>query len=370
MTLEQELRLSYYMEIAGIDTEHGVSLVQDVRSKDFFVKMVLTVYNADIYRYLQQHPIANTPAILLVEEDEQGLTVIEEYIPGNTLEEILEQRGPLTEAEVIEITRQLCWILSDFHHCTPAIINRDINPSNIKLSPDGIVKLLDLNAAKWNHSQTEKDTVLLGTEGYAAPEQYGFGPSSVLTDIYSVGVLMNVMLTGELPNRRLSDGRLRSVIRRCTELSPSLRYQSMEDLLAALDSLCSEEPPEKAPKENTSDWHRFLPPGFRGHTSLSWLLSALGYLLLFSMCASLTIENAGPAETLLNRIFFGLAAVGIVLFTGNYLNVQQKIPLIHRQKPWVRRLGVLLVDLFLFVLAAVLCGILSALFFPSAAALL
>ena len=295
MTLKQELRLSYYMEIAGIDTEHGVSLVQDVRSKDFFVKKELTVYNADIYRYLQQHPIANIPAILLVEEDEQGLTVIEEYIPGNTLEEILEQRGPLTEAEVIEITRQLCWILSDFHHCTPAIINRDIKPSNIKLSPDGIVKLLDLNAAKWNHSQTEKDTVLLGTEGYAAPEQYGFGPSSVLTDIYSVGVLMNVMLTGELPNRRLSDGRLRSVIRRCTELSPSLRYQSMEDLLAALDSLCSEEPPEKAPKENTSDWHRFLPPGFRGHTSLSWLLSALGYLLLFSMCASLTIENAGPA---------------------------------------------------------------------------
>ena len=115
MTLEQELRLSYYMEIAGIDTEHGVSLVQDVRSKDFFVKKELTVYNADIYRYLQQHPIANTPAILLAEEDEQGLTVIEEYIPGNTLEEILEQRGPLTEAEVIEITRQLGF--SPLHPC-------------------------------------------------------------------------------------------------------------------------------------------------------------------------------------------------------------------------------------------------------------
>lgn len=57
MTLEQELRLSYYMEIAGIDTEHGVSLVQDVRSKDFFVKKELTVYNADIYRYLQQRPL-------------------------------------------------------------------------------------------------------------------------------------------------------------------------------------------------------------------------------------------------------------------------------------------------------------------------
>ena len=100
------------------------------------------------------------------------------------------------------------------------------------------------------------------------------------------------------------------------------------------------------------------------------LLSALGYLLLFSVCANLTVENAGPAVTLLNRIFFGLVAVGIVLFTGNYLTVQQKFPLTRRQKPWVRRLGILLVDLFLFVLAAVLCGILSALFFPSAAALL
>ena len=194
MTIEQELNLSFYQQVADIDAEHHIYLVQDVRTHKFYVKKLLTTYNAEIYRYLQKHPVVNTPRIILAEEDGKILTVIEEYIPGDTLEEILEQQSTLPEDQVIEITVQLCTILADFHSCDPAIVNRDIKPSNIKISPDGIVKLLDMNAAKWSNTDAPKDTMLLGTQGYAAPEQYGFGPSSVLSDIYSVGVLMNVMV--------------------------------------------------------------------------------------------------------------------------------------------------------------------------------
>ena len=179
MTIEQELSLSFYQQVADIDAEHHIYLVQDVRTHKFYVKKLLTTYNAEIYRYLQKHPVANTPKIILAEEDGKILTVIEEYIPGDTLEELLEQQSTLSEDQVIEITAQLCTILADFHSCNPAIVNRDIKPSNIKISPDGIVKLLDMNAAKWSNADAAKDTMLLGTQGYAAPEQYGFGPSKV-----------------------------------------------------------------------------------------------------------------------------------------------------------------------------------------------
>lgn len=340
MTIDQELRLSYYQQVADINADHCIYLVQDNRTGKFYVKKLLTVYNADIYRFLWEHPIANTPRTILVEEDGKVLTVIEEYIPGDTLEELLAQNGSFPEDQVIEIVTQLCKILSDFHHCNPAIVNRDIKPSNIKITPDGVVKLLDMNAAKWSNDQSAKDTVLLGTQGYAAPEQYGFGPSSVLTDIYSVGVLMNVMLTGELPNHRIASGRLGKIVRRCVELSPSGRYQSVAELQIALESLSGKivEPSQKA------DWRRFLPPGFRKKNIIRWLFSALGYVLLFFVGFGLEVENAGTLELILNRISFTTAALLIVLFNGNYLNIHQKFVMTRSKRRWVRWLGMAIVD--------------------------
>ena len=65
MTIEQELSLSFYQQVADIDAEHHIYLVQDVRTHKFYVKKLLTTYNAEIYRYLQKHPVANTPKIIL-----------------------------------------------------------------------------------------------------------------------------------------------------------------------------------------------------------------------------------------------------------------------------------------------------------------
>lgn len=148
MTLSDELRLSYYREIADIEADHGVFLVQDTRTKKIYVKKILPVYSLEIYQYLAQHPIEHTPRIRELAEDGNLLILIEEYIPGNTLQELLEQKGPLEEAAVLDICVQLCRILEAFHRCSPPIVNRDIKPSNILLTGDGTVKLLDLNAAK------------------------------------------------------------------------------------------------------------------------------------------------------------------------------------------------------------------------------
>lgn len=347
MTIEQELELSYYQQVAEIDAEHSIYLVQDIRNKKFYVKKLLTVYNADIYRFLYEHPVANTPKLHLVIEDRNILTVIEEYLPGDTLDEILDQKGTLPEERALDIALQLCTILADFHKCNPAIVNRDIKPSNIKISPDGVVKLLDLNAAKWSNEHAAKDTVLLGTKGYAAPEQYGFGPSSVLTDIYSVGVLMNVMLCGELPNKQIAGGKLGKIARKCVELSPSSRYQSIHELIAALDQLAGRESIDTDRKTN---WRKYLPPGFRTNNPVTWVFSILGYILFFYISLGLQVENAGFAEVLLNRITFTILGICIILFNGNYLDIHQKFVLTKSKQRWVRWVGMAIVDFALVAL--------------------
>ena len=139
MTIQDELTLSYYKTVADINSAHEIFLVQDTRDGKFYVKKILTVYNLNVFKHLLAHPVRNTPAIYTVVEDGSRLITIEEYIPGDTLEEIL-AKGSLTEDQAIGITISLCQIIEQFHNCTPPIVNRDIKPSNIKITPDGVVK--------------------------------------------------------------------------------------------------------------------------------------------------------------------------------------------------------------------------------------
>lgn len=359
MTIEQELRLSYYREVAEIAPAHAVYLVQNVQTGKFYVKKCLTVYNAGIYRYLLEHPVRHTPRMELVEEADGILIIVEEFIPGDTLEEILEREGTLPAEKVCEITVQLCRILKEFHSCTPAIVNRDIKPANIKITPDGVVKLLDLNAAKWSRNE-EKDTVLLGTQGYAAPEQYGFGASSVQTDIYAVGVLMNEMLVGTLPNQRLAEGALGEIIRKCVAMDPGDRFPRVTELQAALEAQTSRR--TRGGAGANSHWRRFLPPGFRRNNAMQWLLAALGYAMLFDVGLGLEVEQAGPLELVLNRVIFTCSALCIVLFDGNYLGVQQHFVLTRQKQHWLRWAGMLLIDAVILLLGIVLLDLLVTLF--------
>ena len=345
MTLEQELELSYYKDAAPINESHGIWLVQDQRSGKFYVRKTLTVFNKDIYRYLKNNPIHHTPKIHHVVEDGSTLVVIEDYIPGDTLEEILAREGSLPETQVLDIAIQLCKILQAFHHAVPPIVNRDIKPSNIKLTEDGIVKLLDMNAAKYCNDLAAKDTVLLGTQGYAAPEQYGFGASNVQTDIYAVGVLMNVLLTGKLPAEEKATGKLRGIIAKCTKLAPEQRYSSIDSLLAAL---CVLKPVSASDTPKESGWRKFLPPGFHSDNLLLSALSFVGYAFLLFLCLNIQVTDATPLRLIVNRIGATIAFFSCVLFTGNYLNVQSKFFLTRSKNLILRILGIVIADIVLF----------------------
>lgn len=350
MTDERVSELTYYQELEAIDGEHGIYLVRDVRDGGVYIKKLLTVYNAEIYQYLMEHPIANTPKIYFAGERGGILTVIEEYIPGDTVLEILDRDGPFTEQRTVDTALKLCSIISDFHSCTPAIVNRDIKPSNVKITPGGEVKLIDLNAAKWCAGGQERDTMLLGTQGFAAPEQYGFGASSPLTDIYALGVFMNVMLTGELPGKKLYTGYLGDIIQKCTELSPNARYKSVSELSAALRA--GKNP--RAGKKSVSGWRKYLPPGFRSGSIVRALLAVLGYISVFAVGKGLTVDNAGPIEQGLSRITFVLSVMFMIFFNGNYLGICRLFFMTRSKRRPVRWLGMAIVDLLAFVAAVLL----------------
>ena len=134
-------------------------------------------------------------------------------------------------AETKQIVLQLCQALWVLH--SRGAVHRDIKPENVILR-GADVWLIDFDAARLHKPEAETDTQILGTTGFAAPEQYGLGQSDTRSDIYSLGVLMNVMLTGEHPSKQLAEGRTGRIIERCTRVNPAKRYQSVVRLMEAL----------------------------------------------------------------------------------------------------------------------------------------
>lgn len=235
---EDALALSFYEETAPVADREHVTLVRHRESGQYYIKKILTVYNKSIYRYLmERRPIAHMPKLEAVYEGSNCLVVIEEYMDGVTVEEMLEH-GPLKEGDAVFIARSVCGILQELHTLPRPIIHRDVKPSNIIVTREGEVCLLDVNVAKWYDPEQTDDTRYMGTMFYAAPEQvgYGFSASSAKTDVYAVGVLLNVMVTGSLPKEQRAPDRIWRIVERCIKLSAEDRYTD-EELIQALDDI-------------------------------------------------------------------------------------------------------------------------------------
>lgn len=162
---------------------------------------------------------------------EDGVIVLEEYIDGQTIHDYL-QDNFYSPTGVKRIIFSLCDALGFLHK--NRIIHKDIKPENIMIDNNGNVKLIDFDAARIYKPYQSGDTKVIGTTGYAAPEQYGLKQSDERTDIYALGVLMNVMLTGEPPERKLYNGKMKKVIVKCTQTIPDNRYQNVFELKKSL----------------------------------------------------------------------------------------------------------------------------------------
>lgn len=219
--------------------------VFSVREKETKKKFILRyAENAgDIYKKLMSVSSPHLPKILSVEEKFGMTEILEEFVQGDTLYYLL-LCDKISPEETKRIIIQICEGLKILHNLD--IIHRDIKPENVILRGDEAV-LIDFDASRMVTPEKETDTKILGTTGYAAPEQYGLSQTDARSDIYSLGVLMNVMLTGEHPSTKLASGYYLKVIEKCTMISPEKRYQDADEMISAIKSA-------KQPKMNGKKW--------------------------------------------------------------------------------------------------------------------
>lgn len=133
--------------------------------------------------------------------------------------------------ETRQIVTQICralWVLHDMD-----AVHRDIKPENVILRGADAI-LIDFDAARLHKPEHENDTQVLGTTGFAAPEQYGLSQTDIRSDIYSLGILINVILTGKHPSKKLAGGKMGRVVERCTRVNPQKRYPNVLRLMEAL----------------------------------------------------------------------------------------------------------------------------------------
>ncbi|WP_432663232.1 serine/threonine-protein kinase [Wukongibacter baidiensis] len=195
-----------------------------------------------------KHPAL--PRIFDIIEDDRSIYIIEDYIEGIPLDKKLLRCGKVQEQTVIMWARQICDVFLYLHNLRPnPIIYRDMKPSNIILTKDEKIKLIDFGIAREYKSEAENDTAYIGTRGYAAPEQYGTAQTDERTDIYSLGVTLYHLLTGKSPkeapyeirpirelDESLSIG-MEYIIEKCTKTNPNQRYQSVEELVRDLENV-------------------------------------------------------------------------------------------------------------------------------------
>ncbi len=343
MDLNQSLSVSYYKTIATINEPHKIYLVQHQESGKIYVKKILDVYSIDVYSFLKSHPVKGTPRIIDFFENEGSLILIEEYISGMTLREKIDSVS-LTKEQILSYTITLCEILDKLHSHVPPIIHRDIKPTNILITSLDNVVLLDFNAAKYHSTEKdrESDTVLLGTQGYAAPEQYGFGESSPQTDIYSVGVILK-----EAANSiGAVDRSLDHIISKCTKMEPSKRYPSAIQLKHDLMKLCEEKPEVENPAVLNLP---FLPPGFRTLTPWKMVIAIPAYIMVFMVCLTLEVKNSTYASQWFDRIFVLIIVLTDIFVGYNYLGIQNRFFLCRSKNKLVHALAVaILITLITF----------------------
>jgi serine/threonine-protein kinase len=173
--------------------------------------------------------------------------LVMEYVDGNTLETLLTARGhPFTEAEVRSWLDQLCSALAYLHSRHPPVIFRDLKPENIMLDRSSQIKLIDFGIARFFKPGKAKDTALLGTLGYAPPEQYGQGQTDARSDIYALGATLHRLLTCHDPTstpfnlppvRSLNSGisqTIERMINRALQPDPRNRWRSVDEIRATL----------------------------------------------------------------------------------------------------------------------------------------
>ncbi len=193
--------------------------------------------NRAMWERYAQLTCAHVPRVLDLIELPDALAVVLQYIPGESLETYMARRGALDEGTIITIMSQLCDAASCLANA--GIVHRDIKPANVILGFDGVF-LIDPGIARIATASQSQDTTILGSWGYAAPEQLGFAETDPRSDVFSLGRVLGFLATGLSPTSPEFQRQLDApspnfrpwidVYRRACALDPAKRPQSAAEL--------------------------------------------------------------------------------------------------------------------------------------------
>lgn len=234
--------LEKYDQMECLASSHGTETFL-VRQKGSEQLYVAKCYNRDLYATVHESSILKSlnhsglPAFEDEFQNDNAICIVREYVEGKPLNQYILE-NTLSQKDITDICVQLCDILIYLHGQERPVIHRDIKPQNIIIKPDGKISLIDFDIARVYHCDTKRDTQFIGTREYAPPEQYGFSQTDARTDIFSVGIVLGWLLTGETDSkevcRKAGRNRLIKIYKKCTAFSPEYRFESAKKLKAAL----------------------------------------------------------------------------------------------------------------------------------------
>lgn len=312
-----------------------MNLEKDMNRQSVIEKHYPENIRTEVFRTLMNEPIDGIPKINSVREEPGGWVVTEEYIQGRTFAEVL-QGGLFNKKTAVNYCLKLCNILEQLH--AKGIVHGDIKPENIILGNDGKMWLIDFDASHFVKDAVGRDTVMLGTPGYASPEQFGFGRSDPRSDIYAIGVLLNIMMTGKHPIYQTIPGRLSIVVEKCTDVDPERRYQNIKELKQGL----------RHPRRR----HEFLPVGFRSMNPIKMILAMLGYGAWIMMAVAITIPDRerDAKAFMFFRGWLIAAFIGTIFIFFNYGGINN----IFSKKKNSRHIAAKIVETFIFLIVITL----------------
>lgn len=269
-------------------------------------------------------------------DDGERHFIVEEYIQGATLQELHDNGKQFREDEAVNFELQLLDGLSALHRA--GIVHRDISPKNVILTNDGIIKVIDFGISHLLDPERREDTQLLGTVGLAAPEQFGFQRSTERADIYSVGAMLNWMLTGALPNEYIPvNPQLAKVVWKATQMDPRNRYASAEEMARAIQGI-----PKIPPL-----------PGFRTGKLWKKIIAGIIYVFCGLFIMVYTLDALLVTHDFFMEITSAILTFGISpLILGNYGYFDRRIPVIRLLPAWARFLIRLALFCIVFCLGA------------------
>lgn len=341
--LKSSFNRSHYKELYAFDNENR-HVVMDELTENLYLKKKLSVFDEEVIKYLQSSSNIHIPKVVDYWKEDDSLIVIEEYLQGETLENYLQLHN-LSEKDKQKIILEILDGVIFLHQANPPIIHRDLKASNIMIDKNNTVKIIDYDAAKTYQEGSNKDTVLIGTPGIAAPEQYGFSQSDVRTDIYSLGILIKDLF-GDNPD-------MMRVVDKATQIDPNNRYDSVIQLKAAI--------------EHPTKILSFLPlPGFRRNNIFHKIVAVCGYICIIDLTLTTPIlKNGIPLSGIslvINRLCLFLMFMSIVDLYTDWTHIFHSLPYAYSSNKIKRYISRAIYTVALFLFFTLIAGLSDSLF--------